>query len=97
MENCKIILIYNGWDKNKVHKTGYLVLSKDNPVEVPKRCTESVIEPTEKWEIEDPVRNVTFAEGVVRFKNKWLLYYGTTDKCVGLAEVLVGQRGYFSE
>ena len=37
----------------------------------------------------NPVRNVTFAEGVVRFNNKWLLYYGVEDKCIGLAEAPV--------
>jgi predicted GH43/DUF377 family glycosyl hydrolase len=27
----------------------------------------------------------TFAEGLVFFKNKWYLYYGTADSFVGLA------------
>jgi predicted GH43/DUF377 family glycosyl hydrolase len=27
----------------------------------------------------------TFAEGLVFFKNKWLLYYGTADSMVGIA------------
>ncbi|MCK4543587.1 MAG: family 43 glycosylhydrolase, partial [Spirochaetales bacterium] len=89
VENGKIILIYNGWDENKVHKTGYLVFTKDNPVQVLERCEEPIIEPTEEWEIEGPVRNVTFAEGVIRFNSKWLLYYGAADKCIGLAEALV--------
>ena len=26
----------------------------------------------------------TFAEGLVRFKNKWFLYYGTADSMVGV-------------
>ena len=27
----------------------------------------------------------TFAEGLVRYKSKWFLYYGTADSYVGLA------------
>ena len=87
--NGKITLIYNGWDKNKIHRTGYLVFCKDNPVQILKRCEKPVIEPTKDREIEGPVRNVTFTEGVIRFNNKWLLYYGAADKCIGLAEALV--------
>lgn len=56
------------------------------PVQVLERCEKPVIEPTKEWESEGQVRNVTFAEGVVRFNNKWLLYYGSADNCIGLAE-----------
>lgn len=59
---------------------------KDNPVQVLERCEKPVIGPTKECEIEGQVRNVTFAEGVVRFNNKLLLYYGAADKCIGLAE-----------
>jgi len=89
MENGKITLIYNGWDKNLVHRAGYLVFLKNDPVQVLERYEKPIIEPTKEWEIEGPARNVTFAEGVVRFNNKWLLYYGAADKCIGLAEAPV--------
>lgn len=85
VEKDKIILIYNGWNENKVHKTGYLVFSKDDPTRLLERCDGHIIEPTEEWEINGPARNVTFAEGIVKFNNKWLLYYGAADKCIGLA------------
>ncbi|PKP61886.1 glycosidase [Candidatus Atribacteria bacterium HGW-Atribacteria-1] len=86
VENNKILLIYNGWNENTVHKTGYLIFSKDNPAQVLARCDGPIIEPTEEWEINGPARNVTFAEGIVKFNGKWLLYYGAADKCIGLAE-----------
>jgi len=85
IEDNRIILIYNGWNENKVHKTGYLVFSKDDPTQLVERCDGPIIEPTEEWEINGPARNVTFAEGIVKFNNKWLLYYGAADKCIGLA------------
>lgn len=86
IENDRIILIYNGWNENKVHKTGVVVFSKNNPAQVIERSENPIIEPTEKWEINGPVRNVTFAEGIVKFNNEWLIYYGAADKCIGLAK-----------
>lgn len=81
----KIFLIYNGWNENMIHKTGYLVFSREHPEKVLERGEKPILEPTEEWEINGLTRNVTFAEGIVKFNNKWLLYYGAADKCIGLA------------
>ena len=86
IEDNRIILIYNGWNEDKIHKTGYFMFSKDNPAQVLERCENSIIEPTEEWEINRPFKNVTFTEGIVKFNGRWLLYYGAADKCIGLAE-----------
>jgi predicted GH43/DUF377 family glycosyl hydrolase len=89
IEDDRIILIYNGWNEHTVHKTGYLAFSKSNPTQVLERSENPIIEPTEDWEINGPARNVTFAEGIIKYNNKWLLYYGAADKCIGLAEASI--------
>ncbi len=35
----------------------------------------------------------TFAEGLVRFKGKWFLYYGTADSFVGVVTADAGAIG----
>lgn len=85
--NNKIILIYNGWNENTIHKVWYAVFSKEDPTKIIKRAEKPIIEPTEEWEINGPAKNVTFAEGIIKFNNKLLLYYGAADKCIGLAEL----------
>jgi predicted GH43/DUF377 family glycosyl hydrolase len=44
-------------------------------------------DPTEYWEQYGKVNYVVFANGLVNFKNKWLLYYGGADKSIGVAEL----------
>jgi predicted GH43/DUF377 family glycosyl hydrolase len=39
-----------------------------------------------EWERVGQVPNVVFVEGMVRQGNRFLLYYGGADKCVGVAE-----------
>jgi predicted GH43/DUF377 family glycosyl hydrolase len=41
--------------------------------------------PTADKEISGQVPNVTFIEGLVQFKGRWLLYYGMADSGVGVA------------
>ncbi len=78
-----ILYFYNGWDKNKTHKTGAVLLSKRNPRKILKRTKYPILEPTENWE-ERGIK-VTFSEGLVRIGNKYYLYYGAADIFIGLA------------
>lgn len=89
IEDGKIFLIYNGWNENMFHKTGYLVFSREHPEKVLERGEKPILEPTEEWEINGHARNVTFTEGIIKFHNEWLLYYGAADKCIGLAKAPV--------
>ena len=44
------------------------------------------IRPTESYERTGQYRDgTTFCEGLVPFKGRWLLYYGTADSRVGVA------------
>jgi predicted GH43/DUF377 family glycosyl hydrolase len=81
-----ILLVYNGFDPVHVHKTGWVLFSKDDPSKVLKRCETPFIEPQFKYEIDG--RHVfTFTEGAVFFKGLWRFYYGAADKWIGLGEI----------
>jgi len=80
-----ILLIYNGWDSELVHKTGSVLFSKKDPTKVIRRVEEPILEPTKEWEKQGNVPNVVFSEGLIRFRDSWYLYYGATDKHIGLA------------
>jgi predicted GH43/DUF377 family glycosyl hydrolase len=81
-----ILLIYNGWNPAHVHKTGWVLFSRDDPSKIVKRCEEPFIEPQFKYEIDG--RHVfTFTEGAVHFKGLWRFYYGAADKTISLAEI----------
>ena len=82
-----ILLIYNGWDEKHVHKTGWVLFSKDDPTKVIERCKKSIIEPELDFERNGFAKNVTFAEGISFFKGLWYLYYGAADKYIGVVTI----------
>ena len=81
-----ILLIYNGWNPGHVHKTGWVLFSKDDPSKILRRCEVPFIEPQFKYEM-DVHRLFTFTEGTVYFKGLWRFYYGASDEAIGLAEI----------
>lgn len=42
--------------------------------------------PERPYELEGQFGNVCFVEGMVHFQNRWLLYYGTADSLIAVAE-----------
>jgi hypothetical protein len=42
--------------------------------------------PDKKYEITGQVNQVCFLEGLTFFNNRWLLYYGTVDSKIAVAE-----------
>lgn len=75
-----ILLIYNGWDKDHVHKTGWILFSKENPAVVLARCENPILESTEDWE-----GHIVFTESIVEYDGTWYLHYGIMDKFIGVA------------
>ena len=75
-----ILLIYNGWDEEKVHRVGWALFSSADPTRLVARCEEPLLEPTEGWE-----GRITFAESLIYYNNYWYLYYGAADKFIALA------------
>lgn len=89
-----IVLLYHG--KNAVtggderfpaytYGVGQLLLDANDPTAVIARTTEPFLFPDKEYEITGQVGNVCFAEGLVPFGDKWLLYYGTADSKIATA------------
>ena len=91
-----ILVIYNsakgdiGYRDQKEsisYAPGFAIFDKDDPTRLIFRSDKPILEPTEYWEQYGKVNYVIFANGLVYFKNKWLLYYGGADKSIGIAEL----------
>jgi len=91
-----ILLLYNG--KNAINENATSTLPKgtysvgevlfdlNNPEKILQRTVTYILKPTLAHEMTGQyTAGTTFSEGLVFFKNKWFLYYGTADSFVGLA------------
>lgn len=94
--NKGILLLYNGKnieDENTdpaipkgTYCGGQALFDIRNPVNLIKRCKNYFIKPDLPHEIKGQYKaGTTFVEGLVFFKGKWFLYYGTADSMVGVA------------
>ncbi|KAA9041139.1 hypothetical protein FW778_03625 [Ginsengibacter hankyongi] len=91
-----IVLLYNGKNATNeeadtslpkgTYSTGEIIFDKNDPEKVIGRSETSFLKPSLPHETTGQYQaGTTFAEGLVFFKNKWFLYYGTADSFVGLA------------
>jgi len=91
-----ILLLYNGKNLSGEGATdkvpegtycgGQVLFDKNDPAKVLARLETPFICPDLPHEITGQYKaGTTFIEGLVYFKNKWFLYYGTADSMVGLA------------
>jgi beta-1,2-mannosidase len=91
-----ILLIYNG--KNIENENadpdlpkgtycgGQALFDLKDPSKLISRCDNYFIKPDLPHEVKGQYKaGTTFAEGLVFFKGKWFLYYGTADSMVGVA------------
>ncbi len=95
METDKgILLIYNSRNVPSRGDTGLvegtyaasqIILNKNDPSKVVKRMDTYFMKPDKPYEIHGQVNEVCFVEGLVRYKNKWFLYYGTADSKIAVA------------
>ncbi len=71
----KILLVYNGWggDGSNTNKTGWALFSREDPAKLIARCDSPII---------SLPHNHVFTEGLIRFNDKWLLYYGSADRWI---------------
>jgi predicted GH43/DUF377 family glycosyl hydrolase len=83
------VLVYNGADDKLVYRTGVAVFDRADPRKVISRTDEPIFAPEKEWEKFGQVPNVVFVEGMVRLGGKFLFYYGSADKFVGVAEAAV--------
>ncbi len=89
-----IFLIYNSANKgfeNKskdtknAYRAGQVLFDKNDPSKVIDRSKTFFFEPDKPYELEGQVNHVVFVEGLVNFKKKWYLYYGTADSKIAVA------------
>lgn len=94
--NEGIVLLYNGKNAESeqadpalprgMYSVGKIVFDPNDLERVLARSDKPFLQPTLPHEITGQYRaGTTFAEGLVFFKNRWFLYYGTADSFVGVA------------
>lgn len=89
-----VLLIYNGSNASNfndpglatyTYAAGQALFDKEKPYKLLKRTDDYFLFPEKDYEMIGEVNNVCFVEGLVFFKNKWLLYYGTGDSKIAVA------------
>jgi len=89
-----ILLIYNGSNAANFNDTllpkytysaGQALFDKNAPYTLIDRTEGYFLHPDKNYERTGEVNEVCFVEGLVRFKNKWFLYYGTADSRIAVA------------
>lgn len=80
-----IVLIYNGADDDLVYRVGIAVFDRTDPAKLIYRTDRPVFAPERRWEKTGQVPHVVFAEGLVRLRDRNLIYYGAADQYVGVA------------
>jgi beta-1,2-mannosidase len=90
-----ILLLYNSansassGDKSlgaDVYSVGQALFSKRDPARLIARADQYLLTPERYFEKEGEVVNVCFLEGMVWYKDRWLLYYGAGDSRIAVAE-----------
>lgn len=89
-----ILFIYNSRNIPSIGDTslaegtyaaGQALLDKENPARVLQRMNTYFLKPEKSYEVSGQVNHVCFVEGLVYFKDKWFLYYGTADSKIAVA------------
>jgi predicted GH43/DUF377 family glycosyl hydrolase len=92
-----IVLVYNGADDKLVYRTGVAVFDRTDPRKLISRTDVPVFAPEKEWEQAGQVPNVVFVEGLVKWGDKFLFYYGGADKYIGVAEADETVNWYYSK
>jgi predicted GH43/DUF377 family glycosyl hydrolase len=97
-----IVLLYNagnseqGGDPSlpaRVYTAGQALFAADDPTTLLDRADRPFLRPTESYERTGQYpEGTTFVEGLVSFKGRWFLYYGSADSRVGVAVSGAGLR-----
>jgi beta-1,2-mannosidase len=92
--NDGIVFIYNSRNSpvngdtslpEGTYSAGQILADKNDPFRILDRSEESFFRPDKPYEMTGQVNNVCFLEGLVFFKNRWWLYYGTADSQIAVA------------
>ncbi len=89
-----ILLIYNSRNvtaegdtslPDGTYAAGQILMDRNDPMKVISRSNQYFIKPDKNYEMNGQVNNVCFVEGLVQYKGKWFLYYGTADSKIAAA------------
>jgi len=89
-----IVLIYNSMNAENYNETrfpkstyaaGQVLFDAQKPYKVIARTNEPFIWPNQPYEKVGEVNEVCFVEGLVPYKGKWFLYYGTADSKIAVS------------
>ncbi len=67
------------------YSAGQALFDKENPYKLIARMNSYFIYPDKPYEKTGEVNNVCFVEGLVFYREKWFLYYGTADSKIAVA------------
>ena len=90
-----ILLIYNSMNlggangdttlAEGTYAASQILFDKNDPTKVIDRMDTYFMKPDKPYEITGQVNHVCFVEGLVNYKGKWFLYYGTADSKIAVA------------
>ena len=89
-----ILLIYNSRNVTSkgdtalaegTYAASQILFDKADPTKVTDRMDTYFMKPDKPYEITGQVNYVCFVEGLVQYKGKWFLYYGTADSKIAVA------------
>ena len=89
-----IVLIYNSRNVQSkgdsslaegTYAASQILFDKNDPTKVIDRLDTYFMHPDKPYEITGQVNHVCFVEGLVHYKGKWFLYYGTADSKIAVA------------
>ena len=89
-----ILLLYNGMNLAEggdtelpegTYASGQALFDATDPASLIDRSEEYFLYPDQEYEILGQIGNVCFIEGLVDYKGKWYLYYGTADSKIAVA------------
>ena len=89
-----IVLIYNSKNSGefgdpsfapKTYAAGQVLFDKNDPLKIIDRLESTFFRPDKPYEIDGQINHVCFLEGLVHFKGKWFMYYGTADSKIAVA------------
>lgn len=95
--NKGILLLYNGSNAANygvqylpkfAYAAGQALFDTNQPFKLMQRTISPFIWPNKKYEQVGEVNEVCFIEGLVPFKGKWFLYYGTADSKIAVAATI---------
>lgn len=97
-DNGLLIFMINGAREGQSTKVDYrcgqIAIARKDPTRVLAAMSRPWLQPETFEEFHGLVAGVTFVEGLVWFRDRWLAYYGQSDTTLAVAEYVPGRDSY---